>query len=127
MNEPDNPNASSYTAWEPANKAELSLALLRKTFAWARETEPVQPLAPGAEDRSLLLGIRARQEPDAHALGFVEASLRGRAPALVPRHPAPRREALHRQRSRPPEAHAGFVVSSLSRSIKEASDRFCRR
>jgi hypothetical protein len=47
MNEPDNPNASSYTAWEPANKAELSLALLRKTFAWAREVDPIQPLTSG--------------------------------------------------------------------------------
>jgi hypothetical protein len=47
MNEPDNPNASSYTAWEPANKAELSLSLLRKTFAWAREMDPIQPLTTG--------------------------------------------------------------------------------
>lgn len=44
FNEPDNINPSSYRAFEPTDKGELSLALLRKTFAWAREMNPSQPL-----------------------------------------------------------------------------------
>jgi hypothetical protein len=44
FNEPDNGNGGSYRAFEPANKGELSLALLRRTFAWARSVSPVQPL-----------------------------------------------------------------------------------
>ncbi|MDB4949938.1 MAG: retaining beta-glycosidase [Gemmatimonadetes bacterium] len=44
FNEPDNRNGGSYGAFEPANKGALSMALLRRTFAWAREMNPVQPL-----------------------------------------------------------------------------------
>lgn len=44
FNEPDNINPSSYSPVEPKNKAELSLALLRKSFAWARSMNPTQPL-----------------------------------------------------------------------------------
>lgn len=47
MNEPDNRNGSSYGKFEPENKAELALALLRKVFAWAREVNPSQPLTSG--------------------------------------------------------------------------------
>jgi hypothetical protein len=47
FNEPDNDNRSSYGKLEPPNKAELSLDLLRKTFAWAREVDPIQPLTSG--------------------------------------------------------------------------------
>lgn len=47
INEPDNPNKSSYSYYEPANKEELSIALLKKTFAWAREMDPHQPLTSG--------------------------------------------------------------------------------
>jgi len=46
-NEPDNPNTSSYGSREPANKKELVLALLPKTFAWARDAKPRQPLTSG--------------------------------------------------------------------------------
>ncbi|MDP9347868.1 MAG: cellulase family glycosylhydrolase [Gemmatimonadota bacterium] len=46
-NEPDNRNPSSYQAFEPVNKGELALALLRKTFAWARSVNPTQPLTAG--------------------------------------------------------------------------------
>jgi hypothetical protein len=46
-NEPDNPNTSSYATKEPANKVELMLALLPRTFAWAREPKPKQPLTSG--------------------------------------------------------------------------------
>jgi hypothetical protein len=47
FNEPDNPNRSSYGRLEPANKADLALALLRKEFAWARSVQPGQPLTAG--------------------------------------------------------------------------------
>jgi hypothetical protein len=47
FNEPDNPNASSYGKLEPENKPELALMLLRKTYAWAREVGPSQPITAG--------------------------------------------------------------------------------
>jgi hypothetical protein len=47
FNEPDNPNRSSYGRFEPANKPELALALLKKEFAWARSVDPSQPLTAG--------------------------------------------------------------------------------
>jgi hypothetical protein len=46
-NEPDNMNGSSYKAQEPADKQALVLALLPKTFAWARAANPTQPLTSG--------------------------------------------------------------------------------
>jgi len=46
-NEPDNPNSSSYGKEEPSNKVQLVLALLPQTFAWARSTNPSQPLTSG--------------------------------------------------------------------------------
>ncbi len=47
FNEPDNLNRPAYVAFEPPNKPELSLLLLRKVFAWAREAGPSQPLTAG--------------------------------------------------------------------------------
>lgn len=47
INEPDNTNGSSYRAWEPPNKGDLATALLKKSFDWAREVEPSQPLTCG--------------------------------------------------------------------------------
>ena len=47
FNEPDNPNANSYGDKELPNKAEVALALLERTFAWAREVNPSQPLTAG--------------------------------------------------------------------------------
>jgi hypothetical protein len=47
FNEPDNANGGSYGAFEPRNKGELAFALLRRTFAWAREVNPTQPLTAG--------------------------------------------------------------------------------
>jgi hypothetical protein len=46
-NEPDNHNDSSYGKLELPNKTELILALLPQVFAWARETDPKQPLTSG--------------------------------------------------------------------------------
>ena len=47
FNEPDNTNGSSYSRLEPAGKPELAFALLKKTFAWAREVAPSQPMTAG--------------------------------------------------------------------------------
>lgn len=47
FNEPDNMNRPAYEKHEPANKPELALQLLRKTFAWARAANPSQPLTAG--------------------------------------------------------------------------------
>jgi hypothetical protein len=47
FNEPDNPNRPAYEKFEPANKPELALQLLRKEFAWARAANPSQPLTAG--------------------------------------------------------------------------------
>jgi hypothetical protein len=51
FNEPDNTNGNSYGAQgakeEPADKVALSLALLKKTFEWARAAGPSQPLTSG--------------------------------------------------------------------------------
>lgn len=44
FNEPDNVNRPSYVAHEPANKAEYSLLLIQKAYAWAREAKPAQPI-----------------------------------------------------------------------------------
>lgn len=46
-NEPDNTNRSSYGAREPANKVDLVLPLLEKSFVWARQAQPTQPLTSG--------------------------------------------------------------------------------
>jgi hypothetical protein len=45
-NEPDNP-VPQYRDVELPNKAEMALVLLRKTFVWAREMNPTQPLTTG--------------------------------------------------------------------------------
>lgn len=47
FNEPDNTNGSSYSRYEPSNKAEFAYKLLTKTFAWARQVNPTQPLTAG--------------------------------------------------------------------------------
>ena len=46
-NEPDNDNKSSYGSREPKNKTDLVLALLPKTYEWARSAKPTQPLTSG--------------------------------------------------------------------------------
>lgn len=45
-NEPDNP-VPQYRDVELKNKAEMALLLLQKTFLWAREMNPTQPLTSG--------------------------------------------------------------------------------
>ena len=44
FNEPDNNNTPAYVRFEPDNKAELALELLKKAFQWAREARPTQPI-----------------------------------------------------------------------------------
>jgi endo-1,4-beta-mannosidase len=46
-NEPDNRNNSSYGKFEPANKGDLALALLKKSYGWIREIGPTQPITSG--------------------------------------------------------------------------------
>jgi hypothetical protein len=44
FNEPDNMNRPAYVEYEPENKAEYSLMLLKKAFSWARQVNPSQPI-----------------------------------------------------------------------------------
>jgi hypothetical protein len=44
-NEPDNLNDPAYIKLEPTNKVDSALLLLEKTFTWAREMKPSQPLS----------------------------------------------------------------------------------
>lgn len=64
-NEPDNDNASSYKAKEPADKNDLVASLLTDAFNWARSVCPTQPLtsgvwAGGAWDDSSKLNVVQR-------------------------------------------------------------------
>jgi hypothetical protein len=47
FNEPDNLNDPAYIKTDAANKSETARILLGKTFAWAREMKPIQPLSSG--------------------------------------------------------------------------------
>lgn len=47
FNEPDNRNVDAYGGIELPDKADRAHALLAKTFAWAREVNPSQPLTAG--------------------------------------------------------------------------------
>ncbi len=51
FNEPDNINQPAYVAYEPTNKPELALVLLKKAFTWAREVQPSQPITAGVWER----------------------------------------------------------------------------
>lgn len=44
FNEPDNMNIPAYVEHEPKNKEAMAFELLKKSFAWAREVRPTQPL-----------------------------------------------------------------------------------
>lgn len=46
-NEPDNHNFGKFDNTELPNKEDLSYELLKKTFAWAREVSPTQPITAG--------------------------------------------------------------------------------
>jgi hypothetical protein len=46
-NEPGNPNRSAYGNWEIEDKARYSLDLLKRSFAWAWQVRPSQPITAG--------------------------------------------------------------------------------
>jgi hypothetical protein len=46
-NEPDNRNSNSYSDYEPQNKAELVVRLMKNVYCWVRSQNPVQPLTSG--------------------------------------------------------------------------------
>ncbi len=47
FNEPDNDNSNSYGPLELKNKDDVAARLVRKSFEWAREVDPSQPLTVG--------------------------------------------------------------------------------
>ena len=47
FNEPDNDTGNSYSKIEIPDKAERALELIKKTWEWAREVDPDQPLTAG--------------------------------------------------------------------------------
>ena len=138
FNEPDNPNRSSYGRLEPAGKPELALALLEKTFAWAREVEPVaaadrrrlagQPVRPGPAlaDQSLHAHAVGRDQlPQLPAAGGAEEGRRG-AEALPPADPLHR---VHGPAGRAARSTRSWRTSRRSTSgrITGASSRASRR
>lgn len=46
-NEPDNNNGNSYRAWDIRDKGPVITPLLKRTFEWAQEVDPDQPLTSG--------------------------------------------------------------------------------
>jgi hypothetical protein len=79
-NEPDNTNDSSYgrknLKQEPAVKQALTLDLLQKAFAWAREVRPSQPLTSGLwlsdhkADPAKLIPIEKAQLAESDVISF---------------------------------------------------------
>src|SRR5687768_9270218 len=79
-NEPDNMNDNSYgknkLKQEPANKQAMVLALLGKSFVWARSAEPAQPLTSGLwlgghkADPSRLIPIERVQLEESDVISF---------------------------------------------------------
>ncbi|WP_129714146.1 cellulase family glycosylhydrolase [Pedobacter sp. SYP-B3415] len=74
-NEPDNPNTSSYGPIELKDKEKYVLPLLQKTFAWAREANPTQPLTSGVwrndwSADSLLTPIEKVQLDESDVISF---------------------------------------------------------
>ncbi|WZP00114.1 cellulase family glycosylhydrolase [Isosphaeraceae bacterium EP7] len=77
-NEPDNTNGSSYMKFEPANKSELALMLLKKAYAWARDENPTQPLTSGVWvgewQRGKLTPLQTFQLEESDVLSFHDYS-----------------------------------------------------
>lgn len=74
-NEPDNMTGPSYEKVEVANKVELVLPLLKKTFEWARSSNPSQPLTSGLwsgnwESDSTLKPIEKLQVAESDIISF---------------------------------------------------------
>lgn len=74
FNEPDNP-VPQYRNVELPNKAEMALMLLKKTFTWAREVGPSQPLTCGVwignwSDESRLSAMERCQLEESDVISF---------------------------------------------------------
>ena len=79
-NEPDNMNDNSYgrnnLKQEPESKQEMTRELLEKTFAWAREAKPTQPLTSGVwlgghkADPAKLIPIEKVQLAESDVISF---------------------------------------------------------
>jgi len=92
-NEPDNPNKSSYGSLEPVNKPGIVLPVLKKTFAWAFEADPTQPLTsgvwvPGDWTEDKLTPIARLQIEESDVISFHDysqlATLKARVEILRP-------------------------------------------
>jgi hypothetical protein len=74
-NEPNNTNDDAYGKLEPRHKSRLVLALLPQVFAWARSTNPTQPLTSGLWDGNwssplMMTGIQRVQIRESDILSF---------------------------------------------------------
>jgi hypothetical protein len=74
FNEPDNP-VPQYRDVELPNKAEVALQLLRKSYAWAREVRPTQPITSGVwignwADESKLSAMERFQLEESDVISF---------------------------------------------------------
>ncbi|RYE21410.1 MAG: 1,4-beta-xylanase, partial [Sphingobacteriales bacterium] len=74
-NEPDNRTGPSYEKLEPVNKVEYVLPLLRNTFRWVREANPVQPVTSGIwagdwSDSTTLKPIEKLQLEESDVISF---------------------------------------------------------
>lgn len=74
-NEPDNMTGPSYEKVEIANKVDLVLPLLKKTFEWARSANPSQPLTSGVwagnyESEATLKPIEKLQLEESDIISF---------------------------------------------------------
>ncbi|MXV51005.1 cellulase family glycosylhydrolase [Pedobacter sp. HMF7647] len=74
-NEPDNMTGASYEKVELPNKVDLVIPLLRKTFQWARSSNPSQPLTSGIwagdwSDTSRLKPIEKLQIHESDVVSF---------------------------------------------------------
>jgi hypothetical protein len=87
-NEPDNGDDDHYAKGDPRNKNEIILALLPKTFDWARAAHPTQPLTSGLwphPDRA----VRCHQLPQLRLARGLRKGHQGTR-AVPPSHPVHR-------------------------------------
>ena len=73
FNEPDNPNANSYGPLELKNKDEAAAQLTKKTFSWARQVAPSQPLTVGVWRGPAWDNLEALNQ--VHALALLESDV----------------------------------------------------
>ncbi len=88
FNEPDNINRTAYFVFEPRNKGDYSLALLKKAFAWARAAGATQPLTTAPwkgdyADTAKMLPISKWQLENSDVITFHSYDSLPRTQALV--------------------------------------------